>query len=566
MRNAKRLISAACLCLSIVLSACGGGSGDNDQSTGGQVDDDLPLEDSGLGDSSYLGMGTTITGELAQGLSRIYRVDSGAHISLFTSSGDADIFIFDNLDEIKINELATNEIYDNEAVLCWSAWRFKEDVCTASVSDGEMFALVHGSIASSFNITAVAECTTDVINEWVYRGLNDFYFYADQVPIDDPGNYDDPQDLIAALRFEPLDSYSGIRDSATQTAFFDEGVQFGLGYYWQRDSQGNLRISLVFEDSPFGRAGIKRGDIALTLGGEPLDDTMTTERFNELRGSRENPVVSDWTFIDGDTGQTKAISVLIADYQINTVVHASSHDVDGIDGSIGYIVLSNFIEPSRRELDQIIENFVEIGVTELILDLRYNGGGRSFVSRQLASQIGASRVQGMTYALFEHNNSYSSFNFTETFPEYSPILGLDRLVVLTTDRTASASESLINMLRPYMDVITIGSKTEGKAFRSYGRQFCGKTLNLMQVQGVNASGVSVAGGIPADCFAQDDLARNFGQQSGALEGMFQKGVDYLVNGTCDVETAMARQEPTADSLLTDERVFSTTEDAVPGWR
>lgn len=549
----KRLISASFLCLSMVLTACGGSSGG---------DGELPPEDPGSNDALSLNTGATVAGGLAQGESQIYRVDSGAHISLFASSGDANIFIFDNFDEIDVNELATNEIYDNEDVLCWSAWGFKEDVCSASVADGEMFALVHGRIAATYDITAVANCTTDVINDWVYRSLNDYYFYADQVPVVDPGGYDDPMDMIRDLRFEPLDEYSGIQDTKAQSAFFEDGIQFGLGGFWERDSQNIRRIAYVYNESPFGQAGVKRGDVAVTLGGEPLEG-MLDERYFELIGSRENPVVSDWTFIDRDTGQTKAVSVLIADYPINTVLHADYYDVEGINGSIGYIVLSNFIEPSRAELNEVIENFVNNGVTEVVLDLRYNGGGRSHVSRQLASQIGAERVQGNTFARFEHNNNYSSFDFEEAFPESSPVLGLDRLVVLTTKRTASASESLINTLRPYMDVVTIGDKTEGKAFRSYGRQFCDKTLNLMQVQGVNASGVSVVGGIPADCYAQDDLVRDFGRQSGTFEGMFEKGVDYLVNGTCDIAPATARQTPSADVPLTNEMLFSVGDDAIP---
>ena len=549
-------LSRICLCVVIMgLAGCGGSggsgsSGVNDdeppdvavnsddceiaQSTSISVDDKPCAPNDDPAEPVALGLDTPITATIVQDESTVYRVVSGADISLYSNTGDVDIILFDNLDEVDFDDP-----YNAEMSICRSVLSFKEDVCTATVPDGEMYALVVAFEDSDFSITATTACTIDTINQWAYRSLQDYYLYADQVPEVDINSYSDPSDLVRDLRFEEFDPYSGIADAAAETDFFDAGRAFGLGHRWRFDDSDNLRIITVYADSPFGRAGVKRGDIAVSLNGELLDGTMSSARFAELTGSRDNPVISNWLFIDAASGEEKNISVQASEYSLNTVLFSAFYDQAGSNSRIGYIVLSVFVEPSREELDREIEFFIDEEVDELVLDLRYNGGGRSFVSRRFASQIGGAVLNNETFARFEHNSQYSDLNFEEQFPESTPALSFDRIVVLTSDSTASASESLINTLRPYIEVITIGERTEGKAFRSYGRQFCGKQLNLMEVQGVNADGVSVVGGIPADCYAADDLARDFGQQSGSLEGMLNKGIDYLRNGACDAAPVIA---------------------------
>jgi hypothetical protein len=124
---------------------------------------------------------------------------------------------------------------------------------------------------------------------------------------------------------------------------------------------------------------------------------------------------------------------------------------------------------------------------------------------------------------------------------------------LTTEDTASASELITNSLRPYIEVITIGGTTLGKPFGSVGRNFCGIVLNAMEIEYLNANGVSVAGGLPADCFAADDLTRNFGLQSGSVEGMLLGALEYLALGTCETAptplASRSQEKPLIDETL-----------------
>lgn len=469
---------------------------------------------------------TAITETLTAGSSRVYKVPSDAEISLISNSGDANLFLFDNIQDIDFE----NPI-DSDVRLCGSWWRFKEDTCTASAPDGELHALVIADTDTTYNITATTDCSVPAINQWVYRNMRDYYLYADQVPTVNPETYTDPSDLVRELRYNELDQFSGIRNRSAQTSYYEEGISFGFGHDWKYDADSNLIITYVYPDSAFGRAGIKRGDTAVSINGVSVTN-LPDDRYFELTGTRDNPLTSNWEFIDAETGLSKTISATIGEYTIDTVLYSTSYTHPDYSGRVGYIVFNNFLEPSIEDLNQVINTFANRDVSDLVLDLRYNGGGRSFVGRRLSSQIGGPDLAEKVHSRFTHNSKYSQFDFEREFFAASPSLQLNRLIVLTSRSTASASERLINSLRPYMEVVTIGDTTRGKPYSSSGRNYCGKTLNAMQTQGVNAAGVSVAGGITPTCYAADDLTSEFGKS----EGMFRKALGYVLYGSCDIPT------------------------------
>jgi len=188
-----------------------------------------------------------------------------------------------------------------------------------------------------------------------------------------------------------------------------------------------------------------------------------------------------------------------------------------------------------------IADLRDAGITELVLDLRYNGGGLISVANRLASQIAGPSVAGETLVSYEFNDEYTDVNFDFDAVNASPSLDLDRVLVLTTGQTASSSELVIN-----------GERTLGKPFISASRPFCGVSLNAMEAQGVNSNGVTVAGGIEADCFAADDVTRDYGSRSGSLEGMLASSLDFLLNGTCDASPTFAKQPDVREPLFADE--------------
>lgn len=466
--------------------------------------------------------GSPLTASVDADTYNLYKVPSGSQVVLTVASGNAVIYLYNSLE------------FEDENELCYSGIGIGQTSCTATVDDGELYALIYGRDASNFTISATFDCSVPAVNAWVDRNMRDYYLYADQVPTVNTASYDSPQALIDELRFDSLDPYSSVRDAQTQSQFSEQGITRSFGFRWKRDNLGEARISTVYKNSPFGRAGIKRSDIIVAVNGELWND-MTSERYLQLIGTNDNPLSTTWTFIDGETDERKNIVAQLEEFTVNTVLHSQVITHPEYSGTAGYLMFNSFIETSEAELDAEFRFFEEKNITDLILDLRYNGGGRTRIARLLASKIAGPDTDDKLLVTYQYNNKYSGENFSRFFAAESNALGLNRLIAITSDRTASSSELVINSLRPYIEVVTVGSRTEGKSYISSSNSFCGKTLNAMEAQGVNANGVGVAGGITADCYAADDVTRDFGlnPDTKILEGMLKPAADYLVFGTCN---------------------------------
>ena len=547
-----RVIGALLSC-ALALSACGGGGGSGDGVAEPQVafdeNDTVAAENTDNTDTENsdeivsiietIAVGQVQSGSVAFDAFDLFRVPADSQIIVTTESGDADLFLFS--DE------------DLQIFLCSATQPFIEDSCSGSDPDGEVFAVVFGREASEYNITVSVDCTVPAINDWVNRSMQDYYLFADNVPVVNPANFNSPSSLLNELRFQELDRFSNVADDAEgRQQFLAEGLAFGFGHIFRFDAEGNARIARVYDDSPFGRAGVKRGDISLGINNELWGD-IDAARFEELVGDMENPLATTWQFIDGETGERKSPLITQAEYRVNTVLFDTIYDNSSFDGRTGYIVFNQFLRTSEAELDAAIQRLNDGGATELILDLRYNTGGFISIANRLASQIAGADLAGNVLVRYEYNDEYTSENFDNNFEAATPELGFERVVILTTGSTASSSEIVINALKPYIDVVVIGARTSGKPFISTANNFCGYVLNAMEAQGVNANGVSVAGGITPDCFAEDDPTRNFGGGGDNVEGMLLSALDYVAFGTCDVGAPIvAARKSAVPSYLVDD--------------
>ena len=149
-----------------------------------------------------------------------------------------------------------------------------------------------------------------------------------------------------------------------------------------------------------------------------------------------------------------------------------------VDGrKVGYLFFRNFVQPSTAALTDAFAALKTAGATELVLDLRYNGGGLVDVAVHLASLIGGTRTNGQVMLNYVHNDKIGPIlNKTTRFTNPEQALNLQRLVVITTRGSASASELVINSLRPFIPVTIIGDTTYGKPVGQYGLRFCDKVL------------------------------------------------------------------------------------------
>jgi C-terminal processing protease CtpA/Prc len=198
---------------------------------------------------------------------------------------------------------------------------------------------------------------------------------------------------------------------------------------------------------------------------------------------------------------------------------------------VGYLLFRNFVTPSYAALDEAFNSLREAGATELVVDLRYNGGGLVDVAVHLASLIGGSATQGRVFATFQHNDKNSALNEDLRFADAPPqTLNLSRLIVITTRSSASASELLINGLRPHLPVVVIGDATYGKPVGQYGFTFCNKVLAPVAFKLVNSEGQGdFFGGIDPDCRATDDADHDLGS---AEEDSLAEALYFVQRGTC----------------------------------
>ena len=557
-RIGKSISTTILLSSFVALSSCGSGGSGGAVDDGSSVDtssqdisdamdpEDLVSDDQ-VENLQFLNSGESLSGSLTEGEFVTFLVPEDSQVVVTSNSGDSDVFLFDSLE------------FADETFVCAERTAFAEDICSGSSESSDfLFATVAGNeITNDYTVSVTDDCSVGNINQWVYRSMQDYYLFADQVPVVNPLDYDSPSDLVADLRFNVVEPFSGIRDAVGQQLLFDEGKDFGFGYRWGRDENNDLRILNVAIDSPFGRAGVKRGDIFHSLGGI-LDEDLTDAQFFDFIGTDDDPNVVEWGFLDGVSGELETFLAAKAEHEVNTVSFTGSYTHPQFSGRTGYIVFNQFLNTSVEELDASINQLIDEDITELVLDLRYNGGGRVFVAERLAAQISGSRFTGEVLSRTRYNDTYSHLDSEREYDDAEPSLDLSRVIVLTTERTASASELVINALSPYLDVVTIGSPTTGKPFQSFARDFCGMSLNAMNSQLVNVADTSVAGGIVTQCFAQDDRTRNYGIGENGIELMLKSALDFIVFGTCEVnpsDTILART-----GTATSQRAWEKTGD------
>ncbi|WP_461043086.1 S41 family peptidase [Spirosoma harenae] len=325
------------------------------------------------------------------------------------------------------------------------------------------------------------------INDWILENMQQVYYWNDKIP----ANPD--KTLTPDLFFESLlnkydattnptgDRFSWIEESADEleASLSGQSTTTGMEYNLYLRTSGSTgviaQVLYVLPGSPAEKAGLKRGDIISKVNGTLLNTTNYSDLlFSGSTYTFGLASVSGQSLVDTD----KTISVTATTFQENPVFLDSVYTVGS--KKVGYLVYNQFVPGANgssaneydAQVDAVFSNFKAKGVNELVLDLRYNPGGYTSSSANLASLIGKGISSSNLYFREEWNASitpqlqkqYGSSFFVQNFLNKAQNIGsnLSRVFVLTTDHTASASELIINGLRPYMTVTTIGTTTYGK--------------------------------------------------------------------------------------------------------
>ena len=378
-----------------------------------------------------------------------------------------------------------------------------------------------------------ASCDLVAQNLYVRDVMHDLYFWYRAVPAVDAARFESPAHYLEAVRYRPLDSsFSYIAPRASTAAFFSASQFIGFGFSYSVRA-GAVYLTDVMVNSPAQEANLARGDRIVEIDGRSVDALLDTGQFDAAFGAAEEGVTVAAVVVRGGERFRAVMTKRLV--TIPTVPLVTTYSVNG--RRVGYVVFRNFVEPSYAALDEAFAALLAAGVTELVLDLRYNGGGLVGVAQHLASLIGGTRTEGSVLAEYVHNDRYARLNEAIRFEPKANALAVERLIVITTRASASASELVINALRPFMPVHVIGDRTYGKPVGQYAISFCDKTLAPVSFTLRNANGEGdYFDGIPVTCAAADDLNRQLGDP---LEDSLREALELVDTGRCSTRSAGA---------------------------
>lgn len=394
-------------------------------------------------------------------------------------------------------------------------------------------------------------CSATDQKTWIGAYMNDWYFWYALSPRPNPAPYATPADYFDALLYQgtsvsfPADRWSGTSSTASFNSFFRDGETMGYGVSVAgAEVTGQLNAPLyvryVDPNSPAATADVRRGDRVISINGRSAADIIANEAYGELVASRPGDVLR--LVVRDNTGDF-AINVTAATYALRPVPQ-SNIVLSPLGRKMGYVVVKDMITQANAPLDAAFADFRVQGVSDVILDLRYNGGGFVSVGNTVASYVAGSRGNGRSYAKLLYNDKRAAAN-NVAYPFSNPgnALGLPRVFVLMGSRTCSASEQVINGLRGAgVQVIAIGDTTCGKPVGFNAQDGgCGTTYSAVTFESVNDLNQGrYFDGFAATCPVAEDFTQPMGS---ATDPLLISAANYADDGFCPAGLRAVQRAP-----------------------
>jgi len=394
-----------------------------------------------------------------------------------------------------------------------------------------------GGDGSSAPQIGTAACENDGQKQFVLDNLYAWYLWNDLLPANiNIADYASPEELIVRVtddfgpqdaNDEPIDRFSFVRSQQSEQEFLEGtlGELFGFSYRFVDEAATDFRIVRVFSGSPADVGGLARGQRILTLNGRSVTEIAGSEGISTFFSNNstveyeiERPGDNDFTTI------TKAVVTIDPVSQWRLIDRG-----EGIP-PVGYMQLDTFIDTADPVFDTAFAEFLAAGVTDVILDLRYNGGGLVRTANLLADYLGGRVAPQLIFSRTGYNADRAEFNETREFSLRGNSISLSQLVVIATRGTASASELVTNGMIPHVDVTIVGDNTFGKPVGQSGFPFCDKIMRPTTFRLANANGDGdYFDGLPVDCAAPDDLSTEVGADD---DPNVVAALSYLNTGAC----------------------------------
>jgi carboxyl-terminal processing protease len=322
------------------------------------------------------------------------------------------------------------------------------------------------------------------VNDWILENMEVWYLWNNELPSNINNNLD-PSEYFPALLSDD-DRFSWLQPNYEELVNSLQGITKEAGFefvlYKESSTSENVvaQILYVKSNSPAESAGLKRGDLITKINNQQI----TTGNYKELIADlRENHTLEYKPLVVGEQRFDNAVTVSLSAVEYSENPHHLYKVIEDGDRKIGYYVYNFFATGASdndneydTQMEQIFSFFKGEGITDLVLDLRFNSGGSETSAKHLASYIGSGIGSSNVFFSRTYNGILMDEikNDPELGEEFLKSYFLDkafnvgnqlrngRVYILTSSRTASASELIINSLDPYMDVFLIGDVTYGK--------------------------------------------------------------------------------------------------------
>jgi carboxyl-terminal processing protease len=427
-----------------------------------------------------------------------------------------------------------------------------------------------------------------LLNElnWLRSWTNDLYLWYSEVADQNPASFTTDADYFAVLKTtaktasgSDKDRFHFTQGTAAWEALEQSGVQAGYGVGFvllAATPPRNLVVGYIEPLIPADNAtaNLARGAKVLTIDGVDLVNAADQASIDTLNaGLTPKSAGESHTFSIVDAGAVTPRSVTLVSADVMVTPVQNVHTITMTGGTlVGYMLFNDHLATSESALVNAFTQLQTAGVTDLVLDIRYNGGGLLDIASEAAYMIAGQQTAGQTFELTQFNNKYPTTDpvtgttitplgfhtttqgFSVTAGQTLPTLGLSRVFVLTGTSTCSASESIINSLQGIgVQVIQIGSTTCGKPYGFYPTDNCGTTYFSIQFQGVNAKGFGdyPDGFTPANtltpqgvsvpgCSVADDFTHALGDSA---EGLLASALSYQQTAVCPVPPSGSAPPP-----------------------